>query len=318
MRFQNTNCLICGSDKQRFHLQVTNRFKTQEKFHLVRCAQCGFVYLSPRPAQELIGRYYEDERYHPHQLTVISLTDRLYRLLRGWNLRNKRRLIERHCSKGSILDVGCGTGGFPIEMQGAGWQVLGIEPASQARGFAEKCGLRVLDRIGKCDDQFDVITLWHVLEHVHEAHDLVYQLCKLLSPRGLIFIAVPNLESFDAKIYGPSWIAFDAPRHLYHFRPQDMYLFLHMHGLKVVGQSALFLDTWYNSLLSWRLESEIKRKKIGVYGLIKYGAVASYSSFKGRFNRYCCSSPVYIACHGETTINESMWMPPIIRAQACR
>jgi SAM-dependent methyltransferase len=246
-----------------------------------------------------MGRYYEDERYHPHQRNGVSWTDRLYRVLRGWNLRNKRRLIERYCTQGSILDVGCGTGEFLTEMQGAGWQVLGIEPASQARDFAEKDDLRVLDRIEKCHGRFDAITLWHVLEHIHEAHDLLRQLCKLLSPGGWLFIAVPNLESFDAKRYGPHWIAFDAPRHLYHFRPQDMRLFLHRHGLKVVCQRALFLDPWYNSLLSRSLESETKGKETGIYGFIKCGAVASYASFKGAFNHHYSSSPIYIACHGD-------------------
>ncbi len=299
MNFQPTTCLICDSENHEPYLQVPNRFDTQERFYLVRCARCGFVYLSPRPTQECMGRYYEDERYHPHQRNGVSRTDRLYRLLRGWNLRNKRRLIERYCTKGSILDVGCGTGEFLTEMQGAGWQVLGIEPASQARGFAEKGGLRVLDRIEKCHDRFDAITLWHVLEHVHEAHDLLHQLCKLLSPRGRIFVAVPNLESFDAKCYGSHWIAFDAPRHLYHFRPQDMRLFFHTHGLNLIRQSALFLDPWYNSLFSCHLKSEIKGKKIGACGLITYGFVASYASFKGRFNRYSSSSPIYIACPGD-------------------
>ncbi|MCK5733236.1 MAG: class I SAM-dependent methyltransferase [Candidatus Latescibacteria bacterium] len=299
MNFQRTKCLICDSENHEPYLQAPNRFNTQETFHLVRCARCGFVYLSPRPVQECMGRYYEDERYHPHQRNGVSRTDRLYRVLRGWNLRNKRRLIERNCAKGSILDVGCGTGEFLTEMRGAGWRVLGIEPASQARDFAKKDGLRVLDRIEKCHDRFDAITLWHVLEHVHEAHDLLHQLCKLLSPQGRIFIAVPNPDSFDAKIYGPHWIAFDAPRHLYHFRPQDMRMFLHTHGLKVIRQSALFLDPWYNSLFSCRLKSEIKGKKIGAYEFITCGAVASYASFNGRFNRSSSSSPIYIARHGD-------------------
>ena len=131
-------CLICSSKKSVAYLEVPNRFNVEEKFNLVKCADCGFVFLNPRPAEDEIGKYYESEEYQPHRLERKTLLDRLYGFIRTRNNRYKRKQIEKFVEKGSILDFGCGSGEFLSEMKEAGWQVCGVEPAQKPREFANE------------------------------------------------------------------------------------------------------------------------------------------------------------------------------------
>ncbi len=287
------DCIVCGSGASHPHLSAPNRFDVEEVFPLVRCSRCGFVYLSPRPSQDAIGSYYEDERYHPHQARAEGLVDRVYRILRDWNLRYKRWLIEPYHKRGTLLDFGCGTGEFLVEMAANGWRATGVEPADQAREVAEGLGLGVHADLQACTGPFDVITLWHVLEHVHEALGQFRRLRELLAPGGIIVMALPNIGSVDAGAYGPHWVALDVPRHLYHFRPRDFRRFAARSGLKAVGGGLLPLDTPYNVLLSEQLVSQIEGGS-GVWGLLRSLGIALGASIWGGIERSRCSSPVYV------------------------
>ncbi len=286
------NCLICDSKEFTPFLEVPNRFDVRENFMLVKCSACGFVYLWPKP--ETMETYYEDAGYQPHQEKSETFTDRLYRWVRVWNLLIKKRLIEKYNKKGKLLDYGCGTGAFLSHMLQSGWNVQGVEPSEKARSIGIQNGLNLQTGIDQISGSLDVITLWHVLEHIENAHEVIDNLSKKLTPQGILVIAVPNRDSFDAKIYKSCWVAYDAPRHLYHFRPRDVIRFLEMHRLQLVSKHSLFFDTWFNALLSWQTESMLSEKRFNVFGLIKAGWVASTAFLKELFYINSSSSLVYI------------------------
>ena len=152
------------------------------------------------------------------------------------------------------MDVGSGTGHFANEMKRSGWNVTALEPDEGARQFAKKeHGLDAMpvEELFKLRHQtFDAITLWHVLEHVHDLPTYVAQLRDLLKNDGKLFIAVPNYTSFDAEVYGSSWAAYDVPRHLYHFNPTSMSKLMSLFSLKIMKMKPMWYDSFYVSLLS--------------------------------------------------------------------
>jgi len=292
MTVKPPSCLICNSKEYAPFLEVPNRFNVLESFILVRCSTCGFVYLWPVP--EEIEKYYEDEGYQPHQEKAETFTDRLYRWIRVINLNTKRHLIEKYHKKDLLLDYGCGTGEFLLHMKNAGWSVQGAEPSEKARSVGIQNGLDIKKDINQISGSFNVITLWHVLEHIENAHEVIDSLSRKLTPDGILIIAVPNRDSLDARVYKSHWVAFDAPRHLYHFRPQDMVRFLEPHHLRIVSKRILFFDTWFNTLLSWQTESAMSQKRFYAFGLIKSGLVAMGASFREAFCVDSGSSLVYV------------------------
>jgi SAM-dependent methyltransferase len=293
MTVKPPNCLICNSKEFTPFLEAPNRFDINESFMLVKCSACGFVYLWPRP--EKMGKYYNDAGYQPHQEKAGTFTDRLYRWVRVWNLNIKRHLVEKYHKKGMLLDYGCGTGAFLSHMRNAGWNVQGVEPSEKARSVGFLDGLNIQTDIDRVSGSFDVIALWHVLEHIENAHEVIDSLSRKLTPNGILVIAVPNRDSIDAKTYKSNWVAYDAPRHLYHFRPCDMIRFLEAHCLRIISKRTLFFDAWFNALLSWQMESAASGKRFHVGGLIKSGLIASGVSLRGLFRSDSGSSLVYIA-----------------------
>ena len=223
IRLEEVNCLICNShDNDILYDAVPDRFSPDKRFTEVKCRNCGFVFLSPRPMEEEMAEFYDLEEYQPHNLSKTSLFDRLYRKIRIKNSINKRKLIEKHLNTGNLLDIGCGTGDFLSEMKAHNWFVSGMETAPDARKIAEDKDIKIADELWKVEKSFDVITMWHVLEHVHRVENMFDNIKRLLKPEGYLIIAVPNIESLDARFYKYNWVALDAPRHLYHFRPRDI------------------------------------------------------------------------------------------------
>ena len=294
MKQQFVSCQICGSDSNVPFLAVPNRFDIKETFNLVKCTKCSFVFLNPRPDPEMMGVYYEDDRYQPHRLGDKSYFDRLYHIVRDCNIRYKRYLIERYFQKGSILDFGCGSGEFLIAMRNAGWQVYGVESAQKPRELSKNFMLDVQEKIASFNDKFDVITLWHVLEHIHDIHNMIEKLKERLNKNGILLVAVPNLKSYDAQKFGVYWAAYDAPRHLYHFSPIDVCKIFKMHDMHVTNYRTLFVDTWYNSLLSLQLEASIYGKKNLLRGAMKFGTIAFLSTILETIAGFYSSSFIYV------------------------
>ncbi|MEI9959159.1 MAG: class I SAM-dependent methyltransferase [Ferruginibacter sp.] len=245
------------------------------------------------PEQDAIGAYYASENYISHSDTKKGIINSLYHLVRKRTLTGKRRLIleETGKIKGAILDIGCGTGAFLNTMKEAEWNITGLEPDAIARAKATE-----LYNIHPQEPQqlfeltpasFNAITLWHVLEHVHELHAYIKQIEKLLAHDGKAFIAVPNYTSKDADIYKEYWAAYDVPRHLYHFSPQSMETLLAQHGLKLIAVKRMWFDSFYVSMLS-------EQYKNGKGNIIKAVFNGFISNLKAWSNVRKCSSVIYV------------------------
>ena len=208
-------------------------------------------------------------------------------------MKQKRKLIERVAgiTKGNLLDVGSGTGAFAGEMKKNGWSVTGLEPDEDARNVAKQSfGVDLSDIRGFYElpnETFDAITLWHVLEHVHDLQGYMAKLQLLLKENGKIFIAVPNYTSKDASVYKEFWAAYDVPRHLYHFSPQSMKVLIEKHGMKLLQYKPMWYDSFYVSMLS----SKYKNGKTNLVAAFFNGLL---SNFGASADVKRCSSVIYI------------------------
>lgn len=237
-------------------LTCVDHYASGEAFYLCRCSACGFLFTQDFPAEAEIGRYYETPDYISHSDTRKGLVNTLYHWVRTVMLGRKARLVmnEAHRRRGRLLDIGTGTGYFAHAMDERGWRVDAIEKNAQARAFAkEHFGLEVLPDGAWASLQegaYDVITLWHVMEHLEHLNDTWERLYRLLSPKGVLIVAVPNCSSFDAHKYGGQWAAYDVPRHLWHFTPGTMQQFGAKHGFILAERHPMPFDAFYVSMLT--------------------------------------------------------------------
>ncbi len=195
-------------------------------------------------AGDKIGRYYQSEDYVSHSNTRKGLVNRLYHLVRSRTLASKFHLLKKETGlkQGTHLDVGAGTGAFVQYMSQQGWKSEGVEPDETARLRAVQHHQTKLLPAEAFETlsalSYDAISLWHVLEHVHDLYPYLHRIKDLLKPGGLVFIAVPNYTSYDAMKYGSAWAAYDVPRHLYHFSPASMQWLLKAAGFQLKARSA--------------------------------------------------------------------------------
>jgi 2-polyprenyl-3-methyl-5-hydroxy-6-metoxy-1,4-benzoquinol methylase len=221
-------------------------------FAVVRCADCGLCFTNPRPGPRSISQFYP-ESYHPHRLPrrhpPMTWWYRLTRL--GHRPRKKRHTLAWH-GGGRLLDFGCGGGAFLQRMREQGWQVTGLDASEGAvRRVREQLGLRAL--VGSLPHpeletaEFDVITLWHSLEHVHAPLAVLREAHRLLAPGGKVVVAVPNIESGPFRWFGPSWFGLDLPRHLTHFSPRTLQKMLLKVGFAVGPVRMLRHSDWLRS-----------------------------------------------------------------------
>ena len=265
---------------------------SNEEFEVAECNDCTLRFTQDPPDAEAISAYYQSENYISHSDTSRGLVNNLYKIVRRRTLRQKRKLIEQVTGKksGSLLDYGSGTGAFLNEMQKAGWNCTGLEPDSGARKIANDLyGVQLKDTndLFQLGGVFDVITLWHVLEHVHDLHATMTQLKRLLAEKGTLLIAVPNYTSLDEKIFERYWAAYDVPRHLYHFSPESMNRLVRRHGLNIQAYKPMWFDSFYVSLLS----SKYKNGKTNWLAAVWSGL---RSNLKAMSDVKKCSSVIYV------------------------
>lgn len=249
-------CPACGSADTSPVLEARDYTVTGETFIIRECRSCTLRFTWPVPDAGQIGRYYQSEDYISHSDTQAGLINKLYHYVRKISLGRKKKWIIRYTGRagGHILDIGCGTGYFLKEMQSAGWQVTGLEPDEKARALGlkerqiEALPPEELFRLPPAS--FHAITLWHVLEHVHDLHGYLHRIRELLIPGGALLIAVPNYTSRDQRLFGAHWAAYDVPRHLYHFSPKALEKLAARHGLRTERLKAMPFDAFYISLLS--------------------------------------------------------------------
>lgn len=224
-----------------------------QEFKITSCGHCGFYATNPRPTIQDIGRYYIAPNYVSHNNQTRNVKDRVYRAVRKLTIRSKHKLIAGLKPNGRVLDLGCGTGEFLAYLKSKGYLVQGVEPGLTAREQAiANHALEVVPELGQVpgQEQFQVITLWHVLEHVHDLHETLKRLYARLSPGGFLIIAVPDRNSWDAQHYAMGWAAYDVPRHLSHFRQQDVHRLLGDHGFRPRQDRRMWFDAPYVSILS--------------------------------------------------------------------
>jgi 2-polyprenyl-3-methyl-5-hydroxy-6-metoxy-1,4-benzoquinol methylase len=287
-----TNCPVCGSTQINPLLTVKDHSVSREDFVLWQCSNCSLRFTQDVPDEESIGKYYQSTEYISHSNTSKGLVNSLYQKVRNYTLNQKADLIIMNTVKqGRILDLGAGIGAFINTMKGKGWEITGIEPDEGARQQSKNLFNIELKETGSLqqlsENNFDAITLWHVLEHVHQLHDYIERLKDLLKPNGKIFIAVPNYESVDSSIYKLYWAAYDVPRHLYHFTPKALDVLMSKHGLKVISKKPMWFDSFYISLLS-------SKYKNGKTNWIGAGLSGLRSNLKALLNKDHCSSVIYI------------------------
>lgn len=287
------SCPNCGNKNISKVLSAKDHTVSEESFEIWECKHCTQRFTQNIPDKENIGQYYQSENYISHSDTSKGFINSLYHKVRKHTLLQKRKLVEKATGKkaGNILDVGAGTGAFLRTMKVANWNITGIEPDAIARKKAgELYGLHLKkaeEMIHLPAESYDAITMWHVLEHVHDLHENIEQLKKLLKPNGKLFIAVPNYTSYDAQYYKEFWAAYDVPRHLYHFSPLSMKTLLSSHGMNIENTKPMWYDSVYVSLLS----EQYKTGKSHPANALRTGFISNLKSLR---NTGKCSSVIYI------------------------
>jgi 2-polyprenyl-3-methyl-5-hydroxy-6-metoxy-1,4-benzoquinol methylase len=290
-------CPVCKSTSIVYALTAIDHTVSGKAFEVWECGNCTLRFTQNIPSLEQIGAYYKSDEYISHSDTSKGFINNLYHRVRKITLKNKRRLVEEFTGKqkASLLDIGAGTGAFLNTMKLAGWTVSGLEPDEIARQNAQANYNITLEDLSAFQhlpfDSYDAVTMWHVLEHVHDLHGYMQRLKQVLKKDGRIFIAVPNYTSHDANAYKHNWAAYDVPRHLYHFSPKAMKTLLDLRGLKLMAIKPMWFDSFYVSMLS----EQYKNGKPNNISAVLTGMV---SNVKAVFGKEKCSSLIYAAGKG--------------------
>ena len=286
----NNICPWCKSEKNHRFLKLKDYFLSQEEFEIIECDECKLLFTSPCPAQDKIGDYYKSEDYLSHNEEKKNLFARIYSIVKKTNIKNKFNIaIDSKSSAVKILDIGCGVGDFLNYAKEKGCEITGIEPSDDARKIAEKkLNTKLLSPAeleNLPDNSFDVITMWHVLEHVADLKTEIHHLQRLLKKNGRLILALPNYKSYDAEYYKDKWAAYDVPRHLNHFSKTSIENIFKETQFQLTDIKPLKWDSFYISMLSeqylgnsnsfikgtitgWK--SNRKAKKTGEYSSLVY------------------------------------------------
>ncbi|MEL1247001.1 class I SAM-dependent methyltransferase [Flavobacterium helocola] len=259
-----------------------------ESFSLLLNEEYQILKTHPQPTLDKLGSYYEFEDYISHTDGKRTLFEKMYHFIKRKAIRDKVSLINSHQPlKGRILDIGAGTGDFLLECKNQNWEILGIEPNDKAKGIAVGKGIKFGDTIEKLEsNSFDVITMWHVLEHVPDVEHQVAELKRLLKPSGTIIIAVPNFKSYDANHYKEFWAAYDVPRHLWHFSKSAIEKLFDKQNMNLEDIKPMWFDSFYVSLLS-------EKYKTGKMNFISGFFIGLISNVSGFFKKEF-SSHIYV------------------------
>jgi len=234
-----------------FFNKVKDYSVSNEVFDLHHNPDYDLLITFPKPSLETLPNYYESDNYISHTDRSRTLFERVYRLIKSIAIKKKISLINKHANKGNLLDIGAGTGSFLYAAKKDGWQTIGLEPSEKAKQFASLKGLKFVDKLNDIPTQSqDIITMWHVLEHVPNLDEYLFELKRIIKPTGTIFIAVPNFKSFDASYYGKFWAAYDVPRHLWHFSKGSIQKLFSEKQMRLETVLPMKFDSYYVSLLS--------------------------------------------------------------------
>ena len=288
-----TKCPLCKSGHFLNHQELIDHAVTKETFVICKCTQCQLLFTNPRPEQSEIGPYYEFPEYFSHKDQSTSITQTIYNIARKRNIKGKINLIESLRSQGKWLDYGCGTGELLSAAKERSWKVMGVEPNDKARELANtKLDQKVHASLQEIKDskKFDVITLFHVLEHIHALRSTLKKILKHLKPDGYLIFAVPNPESWDAEKYGEFWAGWDVPRHLYHFNKTSIKKLEELFPIQLISEKPMKMDSFYVSLLS----EGYKNKNSKTFGNYLRGFASGMKSNSEAKNTKNYSSNIFI------------------------
>ncbi len=242
--------------EKKIYLSTKDYLVTGKNFDLILNPEWQLLETIPKPDSDELGKYYESSEYISHTDDRTGIFSRLYQLVKNWSLRKKVSIIsEQNGSIGSVLDIGAGTGDFLKYAKSKGWDIYGVEPNNKASSLAFDKGVALEPNLEDFEGKkFDVITLWHVLEHLPDLEENISKITSMLKPNGSLIIAVPNFRSYDAYYYGKYWAAFDVPRHLWHFSRKSINL-LFSSNFTIEKIEPMFFDSFYVSLLSEKYKS---------------------------------------------------------------
>ena len=271
---ETISCQICKSNSYKEYLSVRDRFNISDNyFQIVKC-ECNFIYLNPRPDEQEITKYYSNKAYSPHNKTNI-----FYKIAQSFSFRWKLKLINKYANKNKqILDYGSGKGDFGDYLNKKGFNVDNYEPI-----------LDNLDNFKFLNDnkKYNIITLWHSLEHIHNLSKALGDIHSALDKKGYIFLAIPNIDAAEKVFFNKGWVAYDAPRHLYHFNEESLTQLLYRYNFKVIESKSILQDTFYNIYLSIQSKNFIIK-------LFKFIYIGFISFFTILFNNNKSSSKLYI------------------------
>jgi len=290
---QFSPCPICNKEDISTLLYTKDYSLTGEDFQIIQCSHCTLEYTDPAPSKEDIAPYYNFPSYISHTDSKEGFVNKIYHKVRNLTLTQKTNWVQSLFTghKGQLLEVGAGTGAFAHSMLKKGWKVTALEPDESSRNKAlENYNIQLLpiEKLNDLDSaSYEVITLWHVLEHVHDLNEYMKLFHRLLKPNGRLVIAVPNYTSYDAGFYKKHWAAYDVPRHLYHFSPMSMHYLTKKHKMFIVQKLPMWFDSFYVSLLSE------KYKESGMLGMLRAFFIGCISNLAALRNTDRGSSIIY-------------------------
>ena len=281
-----------------FHVEQLGKNKvkdflvTGEEFSLVIDSEVPeMLKTMPKPFTNELSKYYDSKEYISHTDSKKTFLDTIYQKVKRYNLKYKKDIITKSFQPKTVLDYGCGTGSFVEYLNQNNINAFGYEPNENALELAKnKIGEKLLNEDEVFTKKYDVITLWHVLEHIPNYDLILKSLIDCLNPNGQLIIAVPNYKSYDAKFYKNYWAAYDVPRHLWHFSKKSIKYIANNFGMVIDKVKPMYFDAFYVSLLSE------KYKGNNSLGLIRAFIIGAYSNFRALFNNQY-SSLIYILCN---------------------
>lgn len=229
--WEESPCLLCGNTDLTAVLEAPDALGAGLRFLIVACQRCGLCFTNPRPDEASIRQFYPAE-YH------------CYRRER----QSRSRLPLQPHGGARLLDFGCGAGEFLLGMSAAGWNVIGLDRDEASVDAIRAAGLEAHVGTLPCPlwrgPTFEAITMRQSLEHVHDPLDVLRAAHGLLTEDGVLYVSVPNFDSFGVRWFGPRWYGLDVPRHLTHFTPRTLNLMLNRAGFGNV-------QIWQERKSSW-------------------------------------------------------------------
>ena len=285
------NCPICSDTNLLKKLDCIDHSTSKEQFTIVSCETCDFTFTNPRPKDNSLSDYYKSDMYISHTNNTKGLFNWMYHAVRKYTIGTKLNLLKKTCKNKNHLDIGCGTGEFLNACKNAGYNTKGIEPSKLARNQAITNFKLSVSKNTNLDqfqeNQFDSISMWHVLEHVPSINKKIEEFNRILSEKGKVIIAVPNHKSWDAQYYKEFWAGWDVPIHLWHFSKLSIEKLFNNYNFKLLEKKPMLFDSFYVSILSEEFKTG---KKNFINGFI----IGLISNIIGVSTKRGCSSIIYV------------------------